>query len=699
MEDVLQTRKQHRHAHKRALWFMSILLILIVCVAAGASFRAIRSGEESILSDIERPMFSAARNRAEELTVWYGALSSQSARLANSDLLRLFASEVKNTGNDISRLKELARKATPLRSSAESSDTVARLAGQMPLMQSFLREFVMQTGILSARLLNAGAQEYLSSDEHAPPLPPDQIHRIFETLKHNQGCILPVVRNAEGRLILNIVEPVFAPSYVAAPDSDAVAALVLSCDISNILRKTAPAPRQEEYTALILQQALSGGLEVIPADGQSTIAIFPGWSPTETGALAPAVRDLPKNAAGITEKVFSLGAAVQGLPWIAAEYIPQQIVERRFAENRRYVIFTAAAATIIAALALGIIWWWLVGRRERSIAAELHDLYQTVNRQKELLDGINSALADGITLQDATGAIVYANPAFAAMVGKTPENILGRNCEEIFGLQNSQICRTAAEVIRLGTAVAFTECLHIHNEKRHYQIACSPFHNEDGAPTGVVSVYRDITQLIKTQERTQNMISQTVNVLVRAIETVDPYLRGQSAQTGQLAVCLARRMGLGLEHENTLRTAANLSQIGMIQLPPHLLKKAGELTPEERAQMERHVEYAGAVLKDIDFGLPVLDAICQMHERLDGSGYPNHLQGGKIGMDGRILAIANTFCALVRPRSYRKARSVENALDILSKTPPQYDPAIVKELKEFLDTPQGREFLENLCCE
>jgi HD-GYP domain-containing protein (c-di-GMP phosphodiesterase class II) len=213
--------------------------------------------------------------------------------------------------------------------------------------------------------------------------------------------------------------------------------------------------------------------------------------------------------------------------------------------------------------------------------------------------------------------------------------------------------------------------------------------------TGVVSVYRDITPLVEAQERAQHMVNQTIQVFVHAIEAVDPYLRGQSTYTGVLAVALAREINKE-GHEDTLRTAANLSQIGMIQLPRKLISKTDKLTPDERIQLEKHVEYAKEVLKGIDFGLPVLEAIVQMHERLDGSGYPSRLQGDAIGLDARILAVANTFCAILRPRSYRMARTLEEAMDILSVEPFQYDPEVVQALNSYLQTESGQEFFREL---
>ena len=85
-----------------------------------------------------------------------------------------------------------------------------------------------------------------------------------------------------------------------------------------------------------------------------------------------------------------------------------------------------------------------------------------------------------------------------------------------------------------------------------------------------------------------------------------------------------------------------------------------------------------------------------MNEFLDGTGYPEKLHGDQIGVHGRILAVANTFCALVRPRAYRNAKSVEAALGILESESAKYDPQVVRALRDFLKTPAGEKFLRSL---
>ena len=263
-------------------------------------------------------------------------------------------------------------------------------------------------------------------------------------------------------------------------------------------------------------------------------------------------------------------------------------------------------------------------------------------------------------------------------------------------LARSLVTHTLA-VYQTQSLSSFTETLPIRGQTRYFLTSCTPFRDEQSRITGVVSVYSDMTELALAQQRAQLMVTQAVNAFVRAIEAVDAYLRGHSDFTAQLAVLLARQLGRDdPETLATLRTAAKLSQLGMIQLPKELLTKSGSLTPDERAQLERHVDYAREALAGIDFGLPVLEAMTQMHERLDGSGYPDHLQGENICPNARILAVANTFCALVRPRSYRTALPVDAALKLLKTTPPSYDPQVIAALQTILGTDEGKTFFTRL---
>ena len=159
---------------------------------------------------------------------------------------------------------------------------------------------------------------------------------------------------------------------------------------------------------------------------------------------------------------------------------------------------------------------------------------------------------------------------------------------------------------------------------------------------------------------------------------------------------MARRLNWSPEQLDTLHIAASLFQLGMLRLPHGLLDKKEALTATERLQMQQHVHYTVDMLADIDFGLPVQAVIGQMSERMDGSGYPQGLCGNELLPEARLLAVANTFCALMRPRAYREARSEVEALAILDSAAAQYDAHFLKTLKVVLAGDQSRDLIERM---
>jgi HD-GYP domain-containing protein (c-di-GMP phosphodiesterase class II) len=180
---------------------------------------------------------------------------------------------------------------------------------------------------------------------------------------------------------------------------------------------------------------------------------------------------------------------------------------------------------------------------------------------------------------------------------------------------------------------------------------------------------------------------------VRAIELTDPYLAGHSRMMGKIAVEIAKAMNASEMDVATVAAAANLSQVGKLFVDRELLSKAEVLTVEEQAKMAQHVEHAARVLKEIDFGLPIYEAVCQMNETLDGNGYPKGLRGDEITLPARILAVANSFCAMLEPRAYRAARPVDEIMAILDSGEGVYDQRVVAALKDIMDSASGEKLL------
>ena len=249
-----------------------------------------------------------------------------------------------------------------------------------------------------------------------------------------------------------------------------------------------------------------------------------------------------------------------------------------FLAQRNAIVIWAVIAVVVVLLALLAVWWWLVGRNARNVSAELLQLYQISNQQKQLLDGINSALVDGIVLTDKGGMVQYANQAFARMVGRSDEELVGMDCAAIFGYDTAlRLYKQLDVAIQSEQSFMFKDVMWLQSKKYRYQITCSPYRNESGVITGTVSVFRDITQLVDAQERNQRMVRQTIAAFMHAIEAVDPYLGGQSSYMANLGGDLVKTLGLSEEDESTVRTAASLSQIGKCSCPASCADQARRL--------------------------------------------------------------------------------------------------------------------------
>ena len=169
-----------------------------------------------------------------------------------------------------------------------------------------------------------------------------------------------------------------------------------------------------------------------------------------------------------------------------------------------------------------------------------------------------------------------------------------------------------------------------------------------------------------------------VDAMAEAVETKDPQTAGHQRRVGQLAVAIAREMNFSLNRLEGIRVAGVLHDIGKIAIPSEILTKPGELSDLECEFIKSHCQIGYDLVKNINFPWPVLQAILQHHERLDGSGYPAGLTDQDIILEARIVAVADVIEAMVSARSYGQAQGIDRALEeIQQNSGILYDPEVV----------------------
>jgi putative nucleotidyltransferase with HDIG domain len=198
---------------------------------------------------------------------------------------------------------------------------------------------------------------------------------------------------------------------------------------------------------------------------------------------------------------------------------------------------------------------------------------------------------------------------------------------------------------------------------------------------------------VERREASDKMASlylSVVETLSNAIDMKDHRTHTHVRRVHLLAQAVGERMGLQGAQIEAVRIGAVLHDIGKLAVPDHILRKPGRLTDAEFSMVKEHPRAGEAILRPIDFGVPVAEIVRHHHEKLDGSGYPDGLQGDQISIGARVLAVIDVYDALVADRPYRKAWTTEQALSYLRQEASRsFDAEVVEALAAVIADGEG----------
>lgn len=190
-------------------------------------------------------------------------------------------------------------------------------------------------------------------------------------------------------------------------------------------------------------------------------------------------------------------------------------------------------------------------------------------------------------------------------------------------------------------------------------------------------------------ERIRELFLEGVQMLARALEAKDPCLRGHSVRVSRYAVATARRLRLDDAAVEQIRIGGELHDIGKIGTREAVLQKPGALTEDERHQICAHPVLGERMLAPLARESPgVLRVVRSHHERVDGAGFPDGLEGEAIPLEARIVAVADAFDAMTSERPYRAPRAPAAALhELRAVSGTQLDAEAVEAFTAALDDP------------
>jgi PAS domain S-box-containing protein len=188
--------------------------------------------------------------------------------------------------------------------------------------------------------------------------------------------------------------------------------------------------------------------------------------------------------------------------------------------------------------------------------------------------------------------------------------------------------------------------------KEHYQLRYSD----------ITESKRSEKQLKETLESLRKAVGTTIQVMVSAVETRDPYTSGHQIRSADLSRAIATEMGLPQEKIDGIRMAGSIHDIGKLSIPAEILSKPTKLSDIEFSLIKEHARQGYEILKNVESPWPLAETVYQHHERMDGSGYPRNLKGDEILMEARILAVSDVVESMATHRPYRPALGLNAAL-------------------------------------
>jgi PAS domain S-box-containing protein len=304
-------------------------------------------------------------------------------------------------------------------------------------------------------------------------------------------------------------------------------------------------------------------------------------------------------------------------------------------------------------------------------------------------------MADVITVMDLNLRFTYVSPSVMRLRGYTAEEVMSQTMEQVLTPESLQIVAKAFEeelILEAGGTAdpGRSRILELEEYRKDGSTVwlenhMSTLRDNEKKLIGIIALSHDITdrkqaeeKLRQTLESLRKAFGATVQVMVSAVESRDPYTAGHQLRSANLARAIATEMGLPLEKIEGIRMAGSIHDIGKLSIPAEILSKPTKLTSLEFSLIKEHSRNGYEMLKDVESPWPLAQIVYQHHERMDGSGYPRNMKGDDILMEARIMAVADVVEAMASHRPYRPALGIDAALDEIEQNKGKlYDPAVV----------------------
>ncbi len=330
-----------------------------------------------------------------------------------------------------------------------------------------------------------------------------------------------------------------------------------------------------------------------------------------------------------------------------------------------------------------------LSEQKHLLEKDLQTNISLLNQYKDVVD-----ISTIVSKTDLQGKITYVNDAFIKISGYSKDELIGKSHNIVRHPDvPSSIFKDLWETVK-NKHMWQGEVKNIKKDGTYYvvQSVVMPILDSNGDIEEFISVRHDITDIYNLQREIEDTQKEVVFTMGAIGETRSKETGNHVKRVAEYSKLLALYAGLSQEDITLLTDASPMHDIGKVGIPDNILHKPGKLTDDEFIIMRTHAELGYKMLAHSN--RPLLKTAAKValehHERWDGFGYPKHLKGEEISIQGRITAIADVFDALGSDRVYKEAWEDERIFDYFKEQrEKQFDPKLIdlffENLNDFLE--------------
>lgn len=676
---------------RRALMRM-VLTGLAILAAAGIGVFAVfefTDGErERELKRWQQRLGIVADSRLADVESWVGSQMAVMRDLAENGSLQLYLSVLAEGGNGADTAE-----ATYLRNLLTVVAQRENFAPQnAPATVAANVEFVGEAGIA---LLDGEGRTIVTSP--SMPLIEGRLATFVAETGRGARAVSSIFSGSSGAPVIAFLVPIFGVQADVATDAP----------IGRVLGVKLAAP--ELYARLKQPGSIDDTAEALLVQRDGATVAYLSLQADGTAPLARRLaEDTPELAASFALKspggfarkrdyndteVLVTSRAIADVPWVLMYKVD---VAEALAESESRIRQIGIAFLLIIGLVLigmAALWYYGTSRRATEAARRFEELAAEFQNQRDFMHLVTDNQPNSIIIYDPDGHYRWFNQVAVEHSGLDRQSLRGKHVSSIVGpVVGKRIAAWVADCLEAGKPAS-----HIHTvedetgEERVYSSDLIPMPVSRNEPQGVLVVSQDITDAVRERTRRARVMRQLVDTLVGVVDRRDPYSANHSVRVGRVARAIAGEMNLDSAAGEVVEIAGHLMNLGKIAVPKSVLTKTEALTESEIRLVRDSVLASADLVADIEFDGPVAETIRQLQEHFDGTGMPDGLKGEEILPPARVVAVANSFVAMVSARSYRQGMDFDRAMAILQKeSGAAFDRRAVTALINYIENRGGR---------